>query len=55
VASAVTVYNSAQTYMKDKYPYIVRMFFCLKNTEMFWEYIFIFIPGRGYVVASDFP
>jgi hypothetical protein len=40
--------------MKEKYPYLVR-FFCLKSTEMLWEYIFIFIPGGGYVVASDYP
>ena len=54
MASVVTVYNGAQTYMKEKYPYIVRIF-CLKRIKMFWEYIFIFIPCGRHVVASDCP
>ena len=34
MASVVTVYNGAQTYMKEKYPYIVRFFLFEKHRNV---------------------
>ena len=38
MASVVTVYNGAQTYMKEKYPYIVRIFLFEKDKNVLGIY-----------------